>query len=80
MCTAQLGSRPKVFYPTHQFFLTGNSLYIIAFNLLSPNWERVEYWLQTVQQLGAKSPVIAVGTHLGPLLLTSTAVGSNLRR
>lgn len=54
----------EVFYPTHQFFLTGNAIYVIVFNMASPNWNRVEYWLQMAHQYGERSPVVLTGTHL----------------
>ena len=56
----------EIFYPTHQFFLTGKSIYIVAFNIMNPNAHiRVEYWLQQIQLVSnlSKSFIVIVGTH-----------------
>jgi len=63
----------EVFYPTHQFFLTGKCLYVLAFDVTNPRWPRLEYWLRTVKWLGGLAPkVIIVGTHTD--MLKSDAV------
>lgn len=53
-----------IFYPTHQFFLSGRSVYVITFNLLEPNPTKIEYWLHQIDIISAYlSYVIIVGTH-----------------
>jgi GTPase SAR1 family protein len=53
----------EVFYPTHQFFLTSNCVYLVVFRLDDPNYiERVQHWLQTITEFGrarrgAKRPI-----------------------
>jgi hypothetical protein len=64
----------EVFYPTHQFFLTPQCVYLIVFRLdASDSEERVEHWLRSVANF-TRDPrrpakVVVVGTH-------SDAVGS----
>ena len=57
-----------VYYPTHQFFLTGRSIYIVAFNLSDSNYlTRINYWLATIDNIVEGFPrpsIILVGTHL----------------
>ena len=56
----------EVFYPTHQFFLTSNSVYLLCFNASKPEQARVEYWMRQIRNLtnnSAKAPVFLVGTH-----------------
>ena len=69
----------EVFYPTHQFFLTSNSIYIVAFdmaqiskkNLNAASFEEVEsrisYWAFQIRELASSgydmAPFILVGTH-----------------
>ncbi|KAH3743397.1 leucinerich repeat kinase [Pelomyxa schiedti] len=51
---------------TFTFFLTGRALYLVLFNLQTPDTLRIEYWLRqiarTVKQ-PPSPPVILVGTH-----------------
>jgi len=58
----------EVFYPSHQFFLTKNSYYIVVFNVANPDLPRVDYWMRVLSNLSnigeSPSPVILVGTHL----------------
>jgi serine/threonine protein kinase len=59
----------EVFYPTHQFFLGPNALYVIVFNLAQPDMSRLEYWTRTMRLVARtetllKPSVILVGTHL----------------
>lgn len=56
----------EVFYPTHQFFLTGRSVYLVVFSLVQPeSFKRVEYWLQQIELVSSmsKSYVLVVATH-----------------
>lgn len=53
----------EVFYPTHQFFLTSRSIYLVCLNLVEPGFKRVEYWLQQVKARTIKTQVILVVTH-----------------
>ena len=34
-----------IFYSTHQFFLTPKAIYILAFDLSEPQFDRIEYWM-----------------------------------
>eukprot|EP01094_Clydonella_sp_ATCC50884_P024260 TRINITY_DN6032_c0_g1_i1.p1 TRINITY_DN6032_c0_g1~~TRINITY_DN6032_c0_g1_i1.p1 ORF type:complete len:1495 (+),score=611.24 TRINITY_DN6032_c0_g1_i1:260-4486(+) len=58
----------EVFYPTHQFFLTSNCFYVVAFDLTNVRMHRIDYWmllLRTLGRIGDPPPtVILVGTHL----------------
>ena len=57
----------EIFYPTHQFFLTCNSVYILAFDASKPEQSRVEYWMRQIRTLtnnSTKAPVFIVGTHI----------------
>ena len=55
----------EIFYPTHQFFITGRSVYIILFDLSKPLTEsRIEYWVKKISVMTTgKTPIILVGTH-----------------
>ena len=58
----------EVYYPTHQFFLTSQCLYLVVFNLADPDFKsRVMYWLRSVasftQDPSRPSKVVVVGTH-----------------
>ena len=55
----------KVYYPTHQFFLTPKAIYLIAFDLrMDISSSRLEHWLQSIQSRAGDSGVILiVGTH-----------------
>eukprot|EP01130_Rhizamoeba_saxonica_P016297 TRINITY_DN7505_c0_g1_i1.p1 TRINITY_DN7505_c0_g1~~TRINITY_DN7505_c0_g1_i1.p1 ORF type:complete len:1687 (-),score=329.77 TRINITY_DN7505_c0_g1_i1:29-5089(-) len=55
----------EVFYPTHQFFLSNRSIYIVVFKVTTMNFENVEYWLKTIKTVaGFNSPVVIVATHV----------------
>jgi internalin A len=45
----------EVFYPTHQFFLTDRSLYVVVFDLITADQNRVEYWLKVCSLLSSRS-------------------------
>ena len=56
----------EVFYPSHQFFLTSQSIYLVVFNLAQPHFERLEYWMNQLRSsasTNSPSPVLLVGTH-----------------
>lgn len=55
----------EVFYPTHELFLTGQCVYLLAFNMDDVEFEqRVSYWLRVVHSFSHdKAKVIIVGTH-----------------
>ena len=56
----------EVFYPTHQFFLTSNSIYLLVFNAVAHESARIDYWMRQIKALtnnSNKAPVILVGTH-----------------
>jgi serine/threonine protein kinase/GTPase SAR1 family protein len=58
----------QIFYPTHSFFLTGRSIYIICFSLaktdVNASLARVEYWAKQVKAKAGTPRVVVVGTHL----------------
>jgi leucine-rich repeat kinase 2 len=55
----------EVFYPTHQFFLSPKSLYLVVFDVSKRDYSSIEYWLQLIQSISyKKSPVILIGTHI----------------
>ena len=57
----------EIFYPTHQFFLTKNSIYIITFNAEKFQRNRVEYWMwqiRTVTDIQSPPSIFLVGTHI----------------
>ena len=58
----------EIFYPTHQFFLTPQCVYLVVFSLTDPDYEqRVKYWLKVVQSIMEKSQqikIVVIGTHL----------------
>jgi len=69
----------EIFYATHQFFLTDDALYILAWtaeqNVLSyrerdkghlpfdEKWRSKEYWLENIRHHAAAAPVLMVQTH-----------------
>src|SRR6185437_5559517 len=55
----------QVFYPTHQFFLTSNALYVVVFSLAALDHGRVEYWLRNIRSRTGNQgcPTVLVGTH-----------------
>ena len=70
----------EIYYPSHQFFLTSRSVYILCFNLASKDSvTRISYWVQQIQSMtklsekdkhsidnvvSAAPPIFLVGTHL----------------
>jgi GTPase SAR1 family protein len=56
----------EVFYPTHQFFLTEKSIYVVVFRFGDESsLKSVAYWLRTIETLVgfATARVVIVGTH-----------------
>ena len=56
----------EIFYPTHQFFLTDQSIYLLVFNTMDVESSRVEYWMRQIKSLtnnSSKTVVLLVGTH-----------------
>ncbi|KAH3760740.1 leucinerich repeat kinase [Pelomyxa schiedti] len=55
----------EIYYPTHQFFLTGCALYLVLFNIKEEQSARVEYWLKQIRSLASHSftRIILVATH-----------------
>eukprot|EP01129_Flabellula_baltica_P009160 TRINITY_DN3697_c0_g1_i2.p1 TRINITY_DN3697_c0_g1~~TRINITY_DN3697_c0_g1_i2.p1 ORF type:complete len:1262 (+),score=287.03 TRINITY_DN3697_c0_g1_i2:42-3827(+) len=54
----------RLYYTTHQFFLTKKALYLVVFNVKEPNWVNIEYWLKSIRQREKVAPIFLVGTHL----------------
>jgi serine/threonine protein kinase/GTPase SAR1 family protein len=63
----------EVFYPTHELFLTGQCVYLLAFKMNDPDFEqRITYWLNVADSFAfEKAKVVVVGTHLDQLAGTS---------
>jgi GTPase SAR1 family protein len=67
----------QIFYALHQFFLSENAVYILAWTNpenvknypqekdqpVDEKWRSNEYWLENIKHLGKKSPVLMVQTH-----------------
>jgi GTPase SAR1 family protein len=54
----------EVFYPTHQFFLSDRTVYLVMFNMTSVKEQRLEYWLRQINALARdRPPIFLVGTH-----------------
>ena len=55
----------EIFYTTHQFFLSQNSITFLLFNLKDSIEEsKIEFWLNSIQYRAPKSKVMIIGTHL----------------
>ena len=58
----------EVFYPTHQFFLSCLSVFVVVFSLKDPDFlEKVEYWMESIRSIGVGGGferVVLVGSHL----------------
>eukprot|EP01125_Pyxidicula_operculata_P020854 TRINITY_DN7831_c0_g1_i1.p1 TRINITY_DN7831_c0_g1~~TRINITY_DN7831_c0_g1_i1.p1 ORF type:complete len:2512 (+),score=475.63 TRINITY_DN7831_c0_g1_i1:325-7860(+) len=56
---------PEVFQLSHQFFMTGRTVYLVLFNLTDPVSEyKIEFWLQSIKASDPNADVFIVGTHL----------------
>jgi hypothetical protein len=55
----------KVFYPTHEFFLSGRAIFLVVFSMIIEDRSRVLYWLKKIKNLTKpEMPVIIlVGTR-----------------
>ena len=69
----------EIFYATHQFFLSDDALYLLAWtaeeNVLvhrerdhgqlpfDEKWQPIDYWLENIRQRSGHSPIIMVQTH-----------------
>ena len=58
-----------IFYTTHQFFLSQNSISFLLFNLTEDlNYEsKLEFWINSIQYRAPKSKLFIIGTHLDKL-------------
>jgi len=53
-----------IYYTTHQFFLSEQSLYLLVFDLSKPlEHSKIEFWLQSIWARTKQAPVIIIGTH-----------------
>lgn len=82
LCIYDLGGQ-EVFYPTHNFFLTDKSLYVVVFSFADElSVSRVEYWLMTIKAIGfIPCSILIVGTHkdmCSPSVVESTL--DNMKR
>lgn len=67
----------EIFYATHQFFLSDEAIYLLAWTnkknveqyqqqsgqALDEKWREEEYWLDNIRRQGASSPILMVQTH-----------------
>ena len=52
----------EIMHSTHQFFLTTRSIYLLVLdNRLTPEENRLEYWLKIIQSFGGESPILIIG-------------------
>ncbi|ELR14650.1 serine/threonine kinase [Acanthamoeba castellanii str. Neff] len=58
----------EVFYPTHQFFLTARSIYLVVFNAAEGEkaTASIKYWVNQIRvsTKGLETPILLVGTHI----------------
>ena len=55
----------ELFYTTHQFFLSKNSIHLLLFNLTDKFMENeLFFWLNSIQYRAPGSKVIIIGTHM----------------
>ncbi len=57
----------EIFYPTHQFFLSIHSIFVVVFRLTDPDYLRnIEYWMEVIKMTVPLNacPILLVGTHL----------------
>lgn len=52
-----------IYYPTHTFFLSAHSAYIIVFDYSNPRFQRLEYWFKQLKAQCSGVVAILVGTH-----------------
>ena len=67
----------EVYYSTHEFFMSENAVYLVAFNLLddfADSLRFITYWLSAVQTRARRAPVLIVGTHLDDERCTKESV------
>jgi internalin A len=67
----------EIMHATHQFFLTKRTLYLLVLDSrLTPEENRVEYWLRIIQSFGGESPVLIVGNKIDqhPLDIDQTSL------
>lgn len=54
----------EVYYPTHQFFLSACSVYVLVWSFLFPDeLSRIEFWLDSIRHRAPQCRIILVGTH-----------------
>lgn len=58
----------EVFYPTHQFFLTARSIYLVIFKATDGDQAigSIKYWVNQIRTStkGLETPILLVGTHI----------------
>src|SRR5690348_9776877 len=72
----------EVFYPTHEFFLSGKAVFVLVFNVMNEDHTRVNYWLKKIRTLSKPDiPVVAlVGTRYDELLLQPAPIQQRILR
>ena len=70
-----------MYYPSHQFFLASNSVFLLVFNLAENDISRVDYWMNQIQVMNNSplSPILIVGTHLDDKKCTPEYVEERLK-
>lgn len=55
----------EIYHATHQFFLTTRSVYLLIWNARkTKDYDRINYWLHTIEAFGEDSPIILIMTKL----------------
>ena len=58
-------SGASVYQPTHTFFMTTNTVYILVTNPMEEGWAlKLEYWLSLINARAGKAAVMIVATRL----------------
>jgi len=56
-------SGQKIYYSTHQFFLSPDAIYLVIFDIQSDSTYDIEYWLKSIRLKTRNAPLILVATH-----------------
>lgn len=67
----------EVYYPTHQFFLSDHSVYLLVWDMRRKEEDsKIGYWLQSIKSRADDASVILVGTHLDDPACLKRAIDS----
>ena len=54
----------EVYYTTHEFFLSGNAIYVVAFDLSKQGeLQSLPFWVESITSRAGESPILVVATH-----------------